>query len=69
MMELQKVRKCHRIAFMAEAKLSNIAAFKKIPAYAGMTTYTFCEFVCYKYNSLVIIAVKAPSTSHILTGK
>jgi hypothetical protein len=47
MMELQKVRKCHRIAFMAEGKLSNIAAFKKIPAYAGMTTYTFCELVSY----------------------
>jgi hypothetical protein len=45
MMESQKVRKCPRIAFMAEAKLSSIAAFKKIPAYAGMTTYAFREFV------------------------
>jgi hypothetical protein len=45
MMESQKVRKCHRIEFMADAKLSNIAAFIKIPACAGMTAYTFCEFV------------------------
>jgi hypothetical protein len=40
-MESQKARKCNRIVFMADAKLDYIAEFKKIPVYAGMTTYTF----------------------------
>ena len=44
-MVLQKVRKWHRIKFMVEAKHSNIAALKEIPAYAGMTTYAFCESI------------------------
>jgi hypothetical protein len=30
---------------MDEAKLSNIAAFKKFPAFAGMTTHAICEFI------------------------
>jgi hypothetical protein len=45
MMGSQKVRKYQRTAFMVEAKLCNIAAFKKIPAYSGMTTYTFYGFI------------------------
>jgi hypothetical protein len=56
MMESQKVRKCHRIAFMADAKLSNIAAFIKIPACAGMTTYTFCKFVIISLTVFMLIA-------------
>jgi hypothetical protein len=44
-MESQKERKCHSLAFIVEAKLCNTATFKKIPAFAEMTTSTFCEFV------------------------
>jgi hypothetical protein len=44
-MESQKARKGYSFAFMGEAKLSNIATFKKIPAFEGMTTYAFCEVV------------------------
>jgi hypothetical protein len=39
---------------MAEAKLSNIGTFKKIPACAGMTTNAFCEFVNDNYYISVL---------------
>jgi hypothetical protein len=50
-MKSQKVRKYDSLAFIAEVRLSNITTFKKIPAFAGMTTNTFCEFVIFRYIS------------------
>jgi hypothetical protein len=46
-MESQKVKICHSLELMVEAKLSNIATSKKIPAFAGMTTNAFRELVNY----------------------
>jgi hypothetical protein len=59
MMESQKIIKCHRIPFMAEAKHFNIKAVIKIPAYAGMTTCTFCEFVNYDLDTIKYIRISA----------
>jgi hypothetical protein len=61
-MESQKVRKCHGLAFMAEVRLSNIATFKKIPECAGMTTYTYCEFVIIIFMSCYCVMVRLFST-------